>query len=93
MNEMQDYLINKGLLKSLKIEVKKGKTRITPESPMSYSALLGELLLILIQHYLCNAEKYKNKYINEYAINILKILIDIMEDNSNEKWYKYWNNP
>lgn len=85
MNEMQDYLINEGLLQSLKIEFKKGKTTITPESPMTHSALLGELLLILIQQYICNTKEYKDKYINEYAITILKNLIDIMEDNSNEK--------
>lgn len=85
MKEMQDYLINKGLLQSLMIEFKKGKTTITPESPMTYTALLGELLLILTQHYICNTEKYKDKTINEYAISVLKNLIDIMEKNKDEK--------
>lgn len=85
MSELQDYLINKGLLQSLKIEFSEEKTSIIPESPMTYSALLGELLLILTQHYICNLKEYKDKYINEYAITILKNLIDIMEDNSNEK--------
>lgn len=85
MNEMLEYFIDMGLVKSLKIEISKEKTSITPESPMSYSSLLGELLLILTQQYICNAEHYKDKYINEYAINILKTLIDIMENNKNEK--------
>lgn len=85
MSELQEYLINKGLIKSLKIEISKEKTRIIPESPMSATTLFGELLLVLIQQYLCNIEVYKDKDFNKYVIMVLKELIKEMEKNKDEK--------
>ena len=85
MSSMQKYMIKKGLIKSLKVEINEEKTCIIPESPMTHETLITELIILLFQHYVCNAKYFENNSINKYLINLLNSIIDLIKENSNEK--------
>ena len=85
MSSLQKYMIKKGLIKSLKVEISDEKTVIIPESPMTHETLITELIILLFQHYVCNAKYYENNIINKHLIELLNNIIDIIKENSNEK--------
>lgn len=85
MSKLIKECVNKNIFQSLKIEIDEETTRIQPKGNMGMQALLAELIFITYEQYVCNLKEYKDKYFNEYLINILKELIKVMEENSNEK--------
>ena len=85
MSKLIKECVNKNLFQSLKIEIDEEMMRIHSKGNMSKQALLVELIIIAYEQYVCNIKEYKDRELNKQLILLLKILIDIMEKNKDEK--------